>query len=702
MYCFNCMREAEPRGFCPHCGKQNVPDRIPHHLAPGTVLNGKYVVGNSLGEGGFGITYIGLDTSLQMRVAIKEYYPHGNANRDNTQTGSVYTSTDTQSEQFEKGKERFMREAQSVAQFSGAQGVVNIKNYFEENNTAYIIMEYLEGENLLQHITSHGNFSGDEIFRLMLPIMQSLQEIHRKGVIHRDISPDNIIYGTNKTLTLTDFGSARYFSNNDSEMSVMLKQGYAPEEQYRSNGNQGTWTDVYGLCATIYKCITGVTPQRGLDRAHIDQLKPPSELGADISRPLEAVLMKGLAVYHENRCQDMGELIGLTRTALKGQMPAVSDRAETDDEHTMSANSGAWVPVPDMNRGNDPWNQQRNMNRNDTYGDPYLNDPRNPAHEPKQSDNNQSKAPVIVAVVIAAIAVILAAVVLFMLFGNNNDGEKTETTATTAAETKKEEVKTSVKVPDLTGKTRMEAVALLEEANLDYEMESKTTNDIENANKVLEQSPKAGETASEGDKVKLVIGEYEEKKTEAPATEAPTAANKTMYCRASQYANLRATPSFNGTELARIPCRAAVEVLDSSGSFYKVRYNGNTGYVWKEVFSEDINAPLYTDEEESSQVISSTSTYMYCRANDYVTFRTDPTSLNGKYIIGKIQSGEKVRYISSTHGKLMTENGKSFTDVYSSDKNREFYKVEYGGKIGYVIGKFFSTDPDAPIVTDNW
>ena len=126
MYCFNCMKEADSRAICPHCHKQNVPDRIPHHLAPGTVLNGQYIVGNSLGEGGFGVTYVGRDTKLQMRVAVKEYYPLGKVSRDNSRDNNVYTATQEQSEFFKNGKKRFLREAQIIARFSGEKGVVNI------------------------------------------------------------------------------------------------------------------------------------------------------------------------------------------------------------------------------------------------------------------------------------------------------------------------------------------------------------------------------------------------------------------------------------------------------------------------------------------------------------------------------------------------------------------------------------------------
>lgn len=698
MYCFNCMKEAESRAICPYCHKQNVPDRIPHHLAPGTVLNGQYIVGNSLGEGGFGITYVGRDTKLQMRVAIKEYYPLGKVSRDNSRDNNVYTATPEQTEALESGKESFLREARSIARFSGEKGVVNIKNYFEEHNTAYIIMDYLEGDNLLQYIDRHGNFDARTLFKLMLPIMRSLQKIHEENVIHRDISPDNIIISPDNSLTLTDFGSARYFSNQNAEMSIMLKQGYAPEEQYRSTGNQGPWTDVYGLCATIYKCITGVTPQSGLDRAHSDMLKKPSQLGAVVSPALETVLMYGLAVYQNERCRDMKELIELTENALRGKAANIPAPL-FDDERTVGAESGGFVKAPVRPEAYSDGFRQRPI---PTPTPERRPDPNYAAAPPKQ----QSKGPLIAAVIIAAVAVILAAVVLVMVLGKNDGDDKNEaqtTAAATTAETYAQETVRMVAVPDVSGKTRKEAASLIGGAGLDYAMESRTTSELSEDNKVLEQSPKGGENVSEGSKVTLYIGQYEAPQTE-PITEAPTeSAKKIMYCRASHHANIRVSPSSKSTSIGQVPSRAAVEVLDTSGDFYRIKYNGVTGYVWSEAFSEDINAPLYTEEEETTYaVISSSNTDMYCRASDEASFRSRPTSLNGDFIITKIPSGAKVRYISSTQGELITYNGKTFYEEYESDKNREFYKVEYNGQTGYVIAKFFSSDPNAPIVTDSW
>ena len=352
-YCYHCMNEiTDDQRVCPHCHKENTPDNVVYRLRPGTILDNKYLVGNCLGEGGFGITYIGRDLSLDIKIAIKEYYPNGYANRNNTIDQNVFATTESQKHYFYKGKDNFLEEARKVAKFLGEPGIVGIREYFEANGTAYIIMEYLEGENLASYIKRNGTFNAEKMFRLMLPITYSLKRIHDAGMIHRDISPDNIMYMSNGSLKLMDFGSARYFTNEQKEMSVLLKQGYAPEEQYRKNGKQGPWTDVYGLCATMYRCITGNIPEDALDRLREDNLIPPSKLGVNIPIAMENILLYGLAVFKENRCQSMDELSSLIEKALDDPQGAAEETAnllpkpqqvpsDQPEQHTYLADDGA-------------------------------------------------------------------------------------------------------------------------------------------------------------------------------------------------------------------------------------------------------------------------------------------------------------------------------------------------------------------------
>ena len=306
------MCEKKEPGPCPHCGYDAGTYEVsPHHLPPETILNGKYIVGRVLGEGGFGITYLGWDINLELKVAIKEYYPNGFVARENVGPGHTVTVlSGYRSDFFYSGLDKFVDEARRLAKCWGLSGIVSAKDYFQENKTAYIVMEFVEGDTLKSILKNgEGRLPARQVFEMLRPMMESLETVHEVGLIHRDISPDNIMIDTKGRVKLLDFGAARSFgTDNDRSLSVMLKPGYAPEEQYRSRGKQGPWTDVYGLCATMYRAITGKVPVESLDRLAEDTLQRPSQLGIDIDPDQEKALMKGLALYQRDRYATMGEL----------------------------------------------------------------------------------------------------------------------------------------------------------------------------------------------------------------------------------------------------------------------------------------------------------------------------------------------------------------------------------------------------------
>lgn len=309
--CFNCMKMTEDGEFCAFCGKK-LKTAPAHHLLPGTILNGKYTVGYALGEGGFGVTYIGLDNSLQIKVAIKEFFPKGIVGRNSAITSDVSCLNAGESDKlFDTEKAKVINEARILAKFSKERGIVNVREYFEANNTAYIVMEYLEGETLEEYLAHSGPISADEAYTLLHPVMKVLGQLHTEGVVHRDISPDNLMFD-GEQIKLLDFGAAREVLYSTSKsFSVILKHGYAPEEQYRRKGYQGAWTDVYSLCATMYYCITNVIPDTSLDRMHEDELKRPSDLGVSISEQQEDALMRGLSVLPEDRLQSVADFIAV-------------------------------------------------------------------------------------------------------------------------------------------------------------------------------------------------------------------------------------------------------------------------------------------------------------------------------------------------------------------------------------------------------
>ncbi len=310
--CMGCMSKVEDKEIpCPHCGwRDDQQELTAHQLPPQTILNGKYLLGRVLGEGGFGITYLGWDLNLDMKVAIKEYYPAGFVTREITAATTVTPFSGEKREAYISGLDKFVGEAKSLAKFYSLPGIVSVKDFFKENGTAYIVMEYIEGVTLKQYLQKEGGkLPVYQVLEWVKPLIVSLSQMHAAGIIHRDISPDNVMITRNGDIKLLDFGAARDISVEGAKsLSVLLKPGYAPEEQYRTRGNQGPWTDVYALCATIYKAITGQTPPESMERMHEDSLVPPSKLGISLTGDQEAALIKGMAVLQKNRYQNMSEL----------------------------------------------------------------------------------------------------------------------------------------------------------------------------------------------------------------------------------------------------------------------------------------------------------------------------------------------------------------------------------------------------------
>lgn len=305
-YCMHCMKPHSGSGPCPHCSRMAESAPAAHLLRPGTLLGGRYLLGRAIGQGGFGITYIGRDLTLDLRVAVKEFFPFGFASRE--ADGSVAVIEQERADFVRTGAQRFLREARILARFSTESGVVNVRDCFEANNTAYLVMEYLEGADL-RKVLQERLFTPDEIFEKMTPLMDALEKIHAEGVIHRDISPDNIMLLPDGTLKLMDFGAARpSAAGAERSQAVMLKRGYAPPEQYIEGDGDGPWTDIYALCATIYKCITGITPEDSLLRAKADPTVWPSAMDISIRTAQENAIKKGMEPDAAHRFRSIGAL----------------------------------------------------------------------------------------------------------------------------------------------------------------------------------------------------------------------------------------------------------------------------------------------------------------------------------------------------------------------------------------------------------
>jgi serine/threonine protein kinase len=310
--CFNCFKEIESGDFpCPHCGFEAPQiQNPPNHLRCGSVLSGKYLVGRSLGQGGFGITYVGWDLNLDLKVAIKEFYPEGFASREQTMYSTVIPHTGRNGDFFTHGRDKFVEEAKTLAKFTDLPGVVNVRDYFAANGTAYIVMEFLEGRTLKDILRERGKIPAQEVLGMLDPVFSSLEKVHSAGLLHRDISPDNIILTSAGIAKLLDFGAARQFSTQgEKSNTVNVKHGFAPEEQYRTRGEQGPWTDIYALCATIYALHRGLAAASGPRPAGGRGAHPPNFLGAGFTESQQAALMRGLSVKGSERQQTVGQLI---------------------------------------------------------------------------------------------------------------------------------------------------------------------------------------------------------------------------------------------------------------------------------------------------------------------------------------------------------------------------------------------------------
>lgn len=309
--CYNCFHEmkSETR-YCENCGAEmgiKNETTYPHALPCGTVLHGKYVIGRVLGQGGFGITYLAQDYFSKELVAIKEYYPSTMATRSSS--NSVFAYTDERSRGFKTGMGLFLQEAQTLSEVSGHPNIVSVHEYFEENGTAYFVMDYVDGESLKNYLVRHGNkISFDTAKKILLPIMDALDNVHAKGIIHRDVAPDNIVITRDGNVKLLDFGAARYSIGEMSQsLDVILKHGFAPKEQYSRHGKQGPYTDVYAMAATFYTAITGTVLPDSIDRDENDEMIPPSRMGVLIPPRAEKALCKALSPKAEDRYQTMQE-----------------------------------------------------------------------------------------------------------------------------------------------------------------------------------------------------------------------------------------------------------------------------------------------------------------------------------------------------------------------------------------------------------
>ena len=332
--CLGCMEDF--RGYpCPKCGYDpKTAKNAEYALTPGTILAGKYMVGKVLGQGGFGITYIGWDIPLERKVAVKEYYPSGQVSRSPGTRNLTWYTTEAAEQARRDGMQMFLKEARKMSKVDGIPGVVRVLDLFQENGTAYIVMEFIEGVTLKAKLQQTGPLPWEQVRELFLSVIQTMAQVHKAGLVHRDLSPDNIMLLPNGGVKILDLGAAKDLSINSGASSMQVaKSGFSPLEQYTQRGGSGPWTDVYAMAATIYFTLTGKLPPAAMDRIEEDTISwnlpgldalPASALSA---------LRKALAVTTRKRTQSMEEL----EKGLFDEVPQPKPEPAQREEHSSKA-----------------------------------------------------------------------------------------------------------------------------------------------------------------------------------------------------------------------------------------------------------------------------------------------------------------------------------------------------------------------------
>lgn len=318
-------------------------NRLVEPLQNNTLLAEYQVIGH-LGQGSFGTTYLCTDRNLDRKCVIKEYSPHYLVERKSN--GELQAKAWRHHDAYNKGKKAFLNEARSLAKFNH-HNIVRINRYFELNNTAYFVMDYESGTSLRNILYRNNNqFEEQEIEAIIGPLCDGLEQLHKMGLIHRDIKPDNILIRPNGEPVLIDFGAV--IDLNDKDIEVIATPRYAPIEQYDSRFPQGPWIDIYALAATMYEMIAGSPPAQAIERLANDSLIPAKEVGrGKYGDRLLGLIDKGLAVAPTERPRDIGEFVSLLKIDndkyLKRIIGGLSEKTIQHFLNWASPNDGLYV-----------------------------------------------------------------------------------------------------------------------------------------------------------------------------------------------------------------------------------------------------------------------------------------------------------------------------------------------------------------------
>lgn len=310
--CFSCFKKYDEQySVCPYCGQLDIrTPKEPIHLFPGTVLSNRYIIGRAVGAGGFGIVYKAWDSKLETIVAVKEFFVSRLMTRAEGLKNVIVNRKSLTEYKFRK--ERFLAEARNMAKFGAHRNIPNVYEFFEENNTAYIVMELLQGMPLNEYLAKNGKKLDIDFAMLIVnDVSNALIALHEKNIIHRDVAPDNIFICTGKEIKikLMDLGAAKLADSTDEVIDIILKPGFSPAEQYDNSKGIGPWSDIYALGATLYMMLTGEKPEESTNRKIKDTVLPAKQLNPDISENLNNTIMKAIAVEKHMRFKTVGDFM---------------------------------------------------------------------------------------------------------------------------------------------------------------------------------------------------------------------------------------------------------------------------------------------------------------------------------------------------------------------------------------------------------
>ena len=308
--CFGCMEEIH--GYpCPVCGFDPAQAAAPNYVLPyGAILNGRYIVGKMLGQGGFGITYIGWDLAMERKVAIKEYYPSGQVSRNPGSRDLTWYTNEQSRQARQNGMQMFLKEARKMSKVDNLTNVVRVRDIFQENETAYIVMDFVEGETLKARLDKTGPLTWTQAKEIFVPAIQAMEQVHQADLVHRDISPDNLMLTPDGRVMILDLGAAKDLAINKGASSAMVvKGGFSPPEQYAQQGGSGSWTDVYAMAATMYHSLTGVVPPTAVDRMQGEPVNWALLETGGVPNHVIAALQNAMKLNARERTQTMAELL---------------------------------------------------------------------------------------------------------------------------------------------------------------------------------------------------------------------------------------------------------------------------------------------------------------------------------------------------------------------------------------------------------